>query len=912
MRSGPRRTAAGLLTALALLLGLTPAQFPYAHAEDNLALGKSVTASGQETDWWGPEQLVDGDAGPADATPPEVHRATDASRWSANQADHVWATVDLAAQVRPSEIRLRWGNTFSTDYSLLGSLDGVAWQPLATKAVGERGAWRTHRIDDAPTVRYVKLESFAKSQQWSLSVWELEVRGTVVGDVEAPFTTAITPRPASQAAGEHGDYTLGEDTAVVASGAAAPVATHVAETLRASTGLALPIRTEGAGLRFVLDADTVREPEGYTLTSGEDGVTVTAGTVDGLRHGAESLLQLLGPWSHAAEVVVQDWVVPGVTISDAPRYPWRGFMLDVSRNFFTVAEVEQLLDQMAQFKLNVLHLHLSDDQGWRLAISNEGKAADDPIDYSLLTTVSGGTAMAPTKWTAKQGTPGFYTAEQFRAILDHAEARGIAVVPEIDMPGHTNAILHAIPQMNTDGTLPKRQPGEATVPPQTTPDVGESALDANAEITYRFIEHVVGQILAEYPTSVHGERFFHLGGDETHKMNADNPENYRTFMRRATGIVERLGATGIVWNEAAASAKGALADGLVIQHWSSMDGVADYVNNHDGRVLMSPASAAYLPQIPGNVLGPNWACGGPCALRQFYQWDPTARAGVPEERVLGVEAPIWGEHLRSWAAAEYLVFPRLAATAEVGWTPQAGRSFDEFRTRVGALGTLLTVQGRNFFPEDGDWTPEARAIATEPVAEGEPVGEVAVASIPQVRLADVRATATFTTGPAPVRGVRVRAAAAAGTTAQVTVTNARDFLPGAGKTFDDRSAAQLFRFAIDETLPAGTHTGTLTITHPGGTLEVPLSVVVRADEPSEPAPSDEPTPPTPSEEPTTPVPGVTPSEPDSPSPVPSGSAPAEPPSGEPTPTEPAPTGPAPSDAPTTPGGARPGLPATGC
>ncbi|MDO4412346.1 family 20 glycosylhydrolase [Cutibacterium sp.] len=827
MRVVRPRSVAGLALALALFFSFLAGWERPASASENLARGKVVTASGQETDWWGPDKLVDGDSGPDDATPPAVHNEQTASRWSANAGNHVWATVDLAAQVRPSQVRIRWGNTFSTNYSLLGSMNGVDWQPLVTKASGAKGEWVSHSLNNAPSVRYVKLESFAKSQQWSLSVWELEVYGEVEQTLDPDFATAITPKPAKQQPGESGDFSLTADTVFVATGEAAKVAERFAADLRTSTGYALPVRESGEGVRWLID-DSVTNPEGYTLNSGQDGVTITASTTAGLGYGGESLMQLLGVWSRSSEPVVQDWVVPGVAIEDSPRYAWRGFMLDVSRNFFTVDEVRQAIDQMAQYKLNVLHMHLSDDQGWRIAISNEGKAEGDPIDYTKLTSVSGATAMAPTDWTTRKGTAGYYSADDFRDILAYAADRGIAVVPEIDVPGHTNAILHAIPQMNTDGSLPKLKDGETTVPPQTTGAVGNSALDANAEITYQFIKHVVGQLLEEYPSTVRGEQFFHIGGDETHKMNEVNPNNYKTFMGRATGIVKDLGATGIVWNEAAASAADSMADGMAIQTWSSLNGVKDYVEKHDGRVIMSLAANAYLPQVPGDLLGPNWACGGPCDLHSFYEWNPTTRVGVAEDRVLGVEAALWGEHLRSWKSAEYLIQPRLAATAEVGWTPQDQRSYQEFRQRVADLGNSLTIQDRNFYPEDGEWEPTARALAKDPVAEGTAPGDIAVASIPEVKVADVSAKATLSVD----QGTPV--------STKVNVKAERDFLPGAKQLWDNRSAASLMRFSIDSALPAGAYTGTLTITYPDGTLDVPLAIVVGSE--SQPSPELTPTP----------------------------------------------------------------------
>lgn len=734
-----------------------------------------------------PDRTVDGDAGSGDVTNPRVHNAPTASRWSSANADHVWLRVDIAARAKLDRVKIRWGNTFSKKYSLLGSVDGETWTPLVENlAATARGQWVETTIpEEAQELRYLKVESFQRSQRYGLAIWEVEAYGELTAHIDPPGGTSVslvTPRPAQQNEGEGEPFNLAVETKVVAAGEAATAAELIAAPLRKATGYELPVVADGTGIRFVLDPNAEvpgRAAEGYLLVANSEGVTITARTAQGLFYGGQSLRQLLGPWAAAQQAVIGQWSIPAIEISDGPRYEWRGFMLDVSRSFFTVDEVKSIIDQIAQYKLNVLHIHLTDDQGWRIAISNENKADGDPIDYERLTGVSGGTAMAPTKWTDRPGVSGFYTADEFKSILAYAAERHIAVIPEIDLPGHSNAALHAIPELNTAKSLPRPAAGKTTPDPQTTGDVGESALDADAQVTYVFIQHVLQQIVAEYPSPLNGTQYVHFGGDEPHKMKQTHPGDYEKFMARVPKMIKDLGVTPVAWNEAA-DAGSQLPEGLVIQHWNGRtDKVREYVNTKKGKLVLSPASRAYLPQIPGPGLqGPAWACSGPCTLQAFYNWDPTAFAGLDEQKMLGVEAPIWGEHLRSLSSAEYLILPRLIATAEVAWTPQQVRSgkFEDFDRRVKSLGAALTLQGKNFYSDDRTWQTDVREVA--PVAENSRL--LAIGALPSAQNQQVSAVLKYADRSVPVRA-----------------TSDREFKAGVGKKFDDRQANGLFRFEAE-------------------------------------------------------------------------------------------------------------------
>jgi len=276
-------------------------------------------------------------------------------------------------------------------------------------------------------------------------------------------------------------------------------------------------------------------------------------------------------------------------------------MLDVDRHFFGVEDVKRYLDLLALHKMNRLHLHLSDDQGWRIEIKS----------WPNLTAMGARTEVGGT-------VGGFYTQEQYKEIVAYARERFIDIVPEIDMPGHTNAALSSYPELNCDGVAP---------PPYTDIKVGFSCLCVANELTYRFIDDVVREIAALTPGP-----FFHVGGDEVKKL-ADT--EYAQFINRAQDIVERHGKRMIGWDEVALAS---LHQGSVVQHWRPGTKLANVAAN-GSKLIMSPANRAYLDMQydTSTYLGLFWA--GRIEVKDAYSWDPaTLMEGVGEDSILGVEA----------------------------------------------------------------------------------------------------------------------------------------------------------------------------------------------------------------------------------------------------------------------------------
>lgn len=481
-----------------------------------------------------------------------------------------------------------------------------------------------------------------------------------LGDV-IPLPVSVRPDPS-------GNFRIEPGLAVSTVPAAAGVAEQLAELLRHATGLPVPL-ADGGSVRILLGGYD-KNPEAYRLEITADGVTLSASTNRGLFAGIQTLRQLLPPTGGAG--LTAEVVLPGGTIEDAPRFGYRGTMLDLARHFFRPDEIKSYLDAIVQFKINHLHLHLTDDQGWRLEIPG----------WPRLTAISGG----PGTGCDGEG-PGFFTADEYRDLVAYAERLFVTIVPEIDLPGHVNAVQVAYPELTRDG-MP--------VGPRTDAEVGYSSLVAGKEETYAFVEDVLREVAALTPGP-----YLHIGGDEAFSTP---PEDYRTFLERVLPMVGRCGKRVIGWHEMAAVE---LPADAIAQYWRiepAEDGVARAAARGH-QVIMSPADRVYLDMKyeKSTRLGLDWA--GLVGVERSYDWDPADRLpGVGEESVLGVEAPLWSETLRSMADVQYMAFPRLAAVAEVGWTPRAARNWPSFRRRLGEFGPRWAAQGINFYrsPEI-DW-----------------------------------------------------------------------------------------------------------------------------------------------------------------------------------------------------------------
>ncbi|MFG2295424.1 beta-N-acetylhexosaminidase [Streptomyces sp. NPDC048603] len=447
---------------------------------------------------------------------------------------------------------------------------------------------------------------------------------------------------------------------------------RLAEELRGPTGLPLPVVDDAAGggagsgagggdgIRLRLDTSDGRlGEEGYRLESTAAAVTLTAHAPAGLFRGVQTLRQLVsGPDGRE---------VPGGTVTDTPRFGYRGAMIDIARHHFTVPQVKRYVDQLAQYKINKLHVHLTDDQGWRLDIASWPRLAS----YGGVGGVGGGAG-------------GHWTREEYRDFVEYAADRYIEVIPEIDMPGHTNAALASYAELNCDGRAPARYTGTK---------VGFSSLCVSKEITYEFIDDVLREVAELTPG-----RYLHIGGDEAHSTPA---ADYAAFMERAQAVVAKYGKTVVAWHQLAAADP---APGAVLQWWghdrtpaAERDRVAAAARaGHP--IVLSPADHAYLDMKYDKDTKPGLAWAGYVPVRRSYGWNPGAYfAGVPESAILGVEAPLWTETIATRADLEYMAFPRLLGLAELGWSPAGKLDWPAYAQRLAAHGPRLEAQQINYF-----------------------------------------------------------------------------------------------------------------------------------------------------------------------------------------------------------------------
>ena len=404
--------------------------------------------------------------------------------------------------------------------------------------------------------------------------------------------------------------------------------------------------------------------EAYMLEAQQNGIRITGADAAGLFYGTRTLLQLLSE-------TPDGWSVPHVQIEDAPRFRYRGVMLDVARHFFPVGEVLEYIDRAAALKFNHLHLHLSDDQGWRIQIDA----------WPLLTERASIGDAGPC-------AGGFYSKDDYRTIVAYAAERHITVVPEIDLPGHTHAVGIAYPDLVEEPWIGPDAATQAASLGQSLPvhgehfagwAVGHSSVRIHDERTYEFVTDVLGELAEMTPGP-----YLHLGGDECH---GTSPEDFALFIARATRIAAATGKTPVTWHEAGAVAD--IAEGTVGQYWGSVtpqgthaEEAAHFVER-GGQLIMSASDRTYLDMKPDAEfdLGLEWA--GLVPLQLAYDWDPAAVIpGVSE--ILGIEAPLWTETVDSFNDLERLVYPRLLAHAETAWSPQALREWTSFEKRLGA------------------------------------------------------------------------------------------------------------------------------------------------------------------------------------------------------------------------------------
>ncbi len=396
--------------------------------------------------------------------------------------------------------------------------------------------------------------------------------------------------------------------------------------------------------------------EGYKLRITKDVVSFSAASEAGLFYAIQTFRQLL-PSEIEQEKVTDLIKLPQLEITDSPRYNWRGSMIDIARSFFGMDYLKKHIDRMALYKLNKLHLHLTDDQGWRIEIKGKPK----------LTEVGGKSAV-------KNGRSGYLSQEEYKELQAYAKARNITIVPEIDMPGHIYAALIAYPELNCE-EFSNLEPKLAT-PPQLYHDytVGWSKLCLEKPEIYDFVSEVIGE-LAEITSG----DYIHIGGDEI------EDEKYKEFVIKADSIVRETGKTTIGWEEVT---QAEVSPEFISQRWN---GKTENVVNT--RIIESICTNFYFDHanVPGQENTNNWCQERGVSLEDAYNFT------ADNPNVIGVEAPIWTELITSDDKADNRLWPRTIATSEVGWTVMESKNFDDFKERLGNHGARLDYLDINYF-----------------------------------------------------------------------------------------------------------------------------------------------------------------------------------------------------------------------
>jgi N-acetyl-beta-hexosaminidase len=498
-----------------------------------------------------------------------------------------------------------------------------------------------------------------------------------------------------------GAFELGPETRIYADKASERTAAMLASWLRPATGLRLRIQAHSGAdsaprngiLLTTANAGAEVGAEGYTLNATTNGVVIRAATQAGLFYGAQSLRQLLPAEILSPKPVAGvAWSMPAVEIADAPRFHWRGVLLDVSRHFFTKEEVKRVVDLMALYKMNVFHWHLVDHEGWRIESKKyprltEVGAWTESIGYGL-------DPSASTAWDKRGRYGGFYTQREIKEVVAYAAERHITVMPEIELPGHSTAALRAYPEYLCPG---------ARASTNRNGGGGKGVYCAGNEASFAFLSHVLAEVAPLFPG-----KYLHIGGDEVSKKNwsqcalcqarmkaeglKDERELQSYFIRRIETNVNALGKTLVGWSEIR---EGGLATGATLMDWKG-GGLEAAATGHE--VVMASSRHCYLDCYQSTNSTEPPAHNRLVPLQKVYGYDPvpTNLPSAFHGNILGVQASLWAEHIANLRHAEYMLFPRLGAVSELAWSPPSCRDWAQFKARAAYNERRLDALGVNY------------------------------------------------------------------------------------------------------------------------------------------------------------------------------------------------------------------------
>ena len=448
-------------------------------------------------------------------------------------------------------------------------------------------------------------------------------------------------------------------------------------------------------IQFNIDKEI--EDEAYKLEVNKENIVITANGKSGFIYGLETVRQLLPEAIESSKIVSNvEWVIPNLEINDYPRFKWRGLMLDVSRHFFEKDYIKEVIDGLALHKMNILHLHLVDDQGWRIEIKK----------YPKLTSVGGfrvdqedasWSARELNKSTDKGEFGGFYTQEDIKEIVSYAALKGIQVVPEIEMPAHVMSAIAAYPELSCFEN-PIGVPSGSVWP---ITDIYCAGKDS----TFEFLENVLLEVMELFPSE-----YIHIGGDEATKTNwetcshckermrseglHDVEELQSYFIRRMEEFINSHDKKLIGWDEIL---EGGLAPEATVMSWRGVKGGLEAATQgHD--VIMTPGTHCYFDHYQGPQNEEPLAWGGYLPLSKVYTFDPVVESMTAKEaaHVLGGQANLWSEYIPTNEQSEYMIYPRIAALAETVWSTKESRDWDDFSKRITHMFNRYEYQGINY------------------------------------------------------------------------------------------------------------------------------------------------------------------------------------------------------------------------
>lgn len=494
---------------------------------------------------------------------------------------------------------------------------------------------------------------------------------------------AIIPQPESVKLNA-GNFKITKNTVIYCnSKEVLVVAEFLVAKLASATGFDLQIKEgSGKGINFIISKAT--EPslgnEGYKLQVTPENIELTANKANGIFYGIQSLLQMLPPQikSSSSQNDVE-WKIPCAEIEDSPRFPWRGLMLDVSRHFFTKEEVMAYIDQLAEYKMNVFHWHLTDDQGWRIEIKSLPKLTE--IGAWRAERVGDWWQREPREENEPVTYGGFYTHEDIKELVQYAKERFVEIVPEIDVPGHSLATIVAYPEISCTHTVKDINVGNKFY------TVDENSLCVGKELTFEYLDKIFTEIAMLFPS-----KYIHVGGDECYKgfwskcpdcqkrirdeglKNTNELQSY--FIKRMEKMLGAKNKKLVGWDEIL---EGGLAPNATVMSWRGMkNGIAAAKEGH--QVIMTPTNHCYLDLYQGEP-SVEPATYSMCRLSDSYGFEP-----VPDEvdpkLILGGQGNLWSEAVPTFRHAEYMTWPRGWALAEVFWTSKENKNWENFVKRT--------------------------------------------------------------------------------------------------------------------------------------------------------------------------------------------------------------------------------------